>query len=177
MQNYLYILPFIDGKHFKIGISSKDFTRIKHLNSLYNIDLDKALIVSSSKRNISLLERELLQIFDKDECDDFNSDGHTEIRHIKYLDECISIIDSKHKNLKYVYESIDLTNVLSISESKVRDRNHINKLELNKKSIFDIITFLSSDDIDRFMSSMEFLFNNSIKISRLEYVDAYIYMI
>ena len=47
MKNYLYILPFKDKKHFKIGISSNNHSRILHLNRLYDIDLENSFIVHS----------------------------------------------------------------------------------------------------------------------------------
>ena len=122
MTNFLYILPFKDQKHFKIGISSKDFSRIKYLNKIYDIDFDKSFIVYSKERDIKILEKELLEIFDTDECDKFETDGYTEIRNIKYFNECLQIIDSKHENLKYVKQKFD-TNVFDNIESTFDKRN------------------------------------------------------
>lgn len=101
MSDYLYILPFKDKKHFKIGISSNSYSRIFHLDKIYNIDLDNSFIVHSKKRNIALLERELLMIFEQDDVDNFLTDGHTEIRNVKYLNECLELIQNKHQNLVY----------------------------------------------------------------------------
>jgi hypothetical protein len=100
-MNYLYLLPFQDRKHFKIGISSNNFDRINHLNNLYQLDKEKCLMITSDKTtNIKILEKELLNIFENDECDEFSTDGHTEIRNVKYLNECVDLIKSKHINLK-----------------------------------------------------------------------------
>lgn len=100
MENYLYILPFKDKNHFKIGISSKNYTRIKHLDKLYSVNLDKSLIITAGKNStIKILETELLTIFPKADIYK-NTEGRTEIRDIKYLNECIDYIKQKHKNLK-----------------------------------------------------------------------------
>jgi hypothetical protein len=119
-KNFLYILPFADNKHFKIGISSNNFSRLKILNKLYQIDFTKSYIVYSKVSNIKILERELLEIFDTDDCDKFYTDGHTEIRNVKYLNECVELIKNKHSNLKYDLQQFDV--------------NIFDKVKVNRKS-------------------------------------------
>ena len=64
-EKYLYLLPLKKLPFFKVGISSGDFSRINHLNRLYELDLDKALIVkSSNQRLIAVIEREILSVFE-----------------------------------------------------------------------------------------------------------------
>jgi len=101
LNYYLYLLPFKDKKYFKIGISKNNFNRVYTHNRNYNIDFNKSLIITSVKKSaISILEKELLTIFEPVDIEKFkNVDGYTEIRNIKYFNECLSIIKTKHPNL------------------------------------------------------------------------------
>lgn len=95
MNHYLYILPFSDKKNFKIGISSNNLDRVIKHDNTYNIDLDSVVIIKGSKTKVSALERTLLSLFPYKQDDKFlGKDGYTEIRAVKYLDDCLSHTDT-----------------------------------------------------------------------------------
>lgn len=83
-MNYLYILFFKDEKHFKIGKSSKNDFRVKQHDKTYGVKISDSKFFKGSKKNISLVESLLLANTSKIET--FNSDGHTEIRLLKYFE-------------------------------------------------------------------------------------------
>jgi hypothetical protein len=155
MTNFLYILLFKDNKHFKIGISSKDYSRVKSLNNIYEIDLDKSYLVHSKKSNITILERELLAIFDQDDCNKFESDGHTEIRNVKYLDECLNIIRNKHLKLNYELTKFDYNNFINP-----------NKRKKNKASSIERVDFIPEYMLIQYNEMIELLSENVTRISR-----------
>lgn len=91
MENYLYILPFKDKKHFKVGISSNNMNRIKHLNSIYSLDYDNGFILQGKEKKVKMLETMLLSI--TNQVDTFiGNDGHTEVRSINDYDKVIEQI-------------------------------------------------------------------------------------
>jgi len=97
LGNYLYVLVFQDGRHFKVGVSSKNLERVKKLDAIYQVDHSKSFIVKSNKNGfIRILEREVLLLFDADEIDSFKSEGYSEIRNVKYIPDLIDILSSKH---------------------------------------------------------------------------------
>ena len=157
-QNFLYILPFNDGKHFKIGISSNGYSRINHLNKIYDINLNQAYIIHSVKNNVKMLETELLQIFDKDDCDKFDTDGYTEIRNIKYLDECLSFIQNKHIKLNYILTKFDtkIFNKITYSIKSNKPSNTSAKIRTN----------LNMTIIIDFMQNLEQLFDNCYNLEQ-----------
>ena len=107
MKDYiLYVLPFKNGKHFKFGITRvKNFTRIKMIHKMYEIDMDKCIIYRGDKTSIMLVENrlkeyELLQVEEY-----FGLEGYTEIRNISELENSIEIIES-YKEFDLVKESL-----------------------------------------------------------------------
>ena len=100
MTEYLYLLPFADGKHFKIGLSSNDDKRILKINKTYNLLLDQALIVTSSKpRILKVIEEELKIILSPCDHPYGKTEGHTEIRSIEHFEAAIDLIKQKHTSL------------------------------------------------------------------------------
>ena len=101
LDRYLYILPFDDDEHFKIGIWGwGDLQRVKNHQSTYGIKKDNSLIITATRnRTIEILERHLLNIFDEQTDKYMWKDGYTEIRHISNLAECISEIYNQNKRL------------------------------------------------------------------------------
>lgn len=101
MTEYLYLLPFADGKHFKIGLSSRGDKRILKMDRAYKVLLDQALIVTSSKpRILKVIENELK--ISLEQCDHpyGNTEGHTEIRSIDHFEAAIDLIKQKHASLE-----------------------------------------------------------------------------
>lgn len=165
MKDYLYILPFKDKKHFKIGISSNSYSRIIHLDKIYDIDLENSFIVHSKKRNISILEKELLTIFEQDDVDNFLSEGHTEIRNVKYLNECLELIRNKHQNLSYKIEKL---NINQNDSQPTKKKPKVEKLRLKE------IPPLS---YEYFTQSCEKLYNEAYCIERVVYKDSVKYLL
>jgi hypothetical protein len=104
MDSYLYILPFNDNQHFKIGISDRIDSRIGKHNSQYDLNTQNVRLVRSSSHNIKLLERLLLTVCPALEENKFvGIDGATEIRHVDHLCTCLNQIDSLTGSLALTY--------------------------------------------------------------------------
>ena len=102
LDYFLYLLPFKDGKLFKIGFSSENFLRIHYLHEIYDFDPDKILIITANKNNtIKVLEKELLNTFEPEKLNKQYEflDGYTELRSMKYFKKSLRIIKSKYKSL------------------------------------------------------------------------------
>ena len=96
LNKFLYLIPFQDNKHFKIGISSFNNFRILNHNKNFKIDYSNSIIYTAEKQSIlDIIEKELLIIFPQCEHPYQGVDGSTEVRELKYLDESIAIINSK----------------------------------------------------------------------------------
>ena len=182
MKKYLYLLKFNDGIHSKIGISSRNDSRIKHLHSIYNLNLKESFIITTDKsRAISSLESELLCIYDKN-CDNFiGLDGCSEIRKDLDLNEIINFIKAKPKSLRYkINNYFEVFNDIKLSNKKVKDTRYNNypkeerKLllkwdyeTLNKfyKEFFNFISFLESGNLISIKSKD--------KLFKIEFNDGY----
>tara|TARA_B100000795_G_C22794651_1_gene438721 strand:- start:862 stop:1710 length:849 start_codon:yes stop_codon:yes gene_type:complete len=93
-HNYLYILPFNNDMHFKIGVSSNNYSRVIKHNSTYDINYSKSLIVQASRDNVRNLERILLSNIPTTVSNEYSGkDGYTEIRDISYLATCLDDIN------------------------------------------------------------------------------------
>ena len=92
MKDYLYILPFTDGQYFKIGISGNSFNRVNHHNNTYDINYDESFVFLGKRQVISSLEYLLLSTTKRIDCFE-GLDGHTEVRNIKELPNCLSLIN------------------------------------------------------------------------------------
>jgi hypothetical protein len=108
MKPHLYIIPFNDNQHLKVGISlTNNFNRIKQLASIYDINHDNIMLYSSDNiNNIKLLEKNIKTIINETITPDnihYGKDGHTEIRNIKHLNDINTIIDT-FKPLLNLYE-------------------------------------------------------------------------
>lgn len=121
MKAYLYLLPFKDNKHFKIGISTGTFARVLKHDSTYGIDLESSLIVSCKKSStISALETLLLNMFPISETIEYkDKDGYTEIRAMNHWQKALSEID-------YLSDSLGL---------KMSTFNHVFQEDFIKKKI------------------------------------------
>ncbi|CAL2079540.1 hypothetical protein TD3509T_600089 [Tenacibaculum dicentrarchi] len=169
MKNYIYILPFLDGKYFKIGISNNDLRRIKEHDSTYGIDKYKALVFEGKKRVIKALESSLLSI-----CPEINifegKDGNTEIREIKYLEYCMDFIKFYESKNEITRKKIDLTPVIKKpTKNKYSKRavktpyTTLTEEELNK-FIDTIILFISDKKVECIKEGFDYLvlFNSNI---------------
>lgn len=136
MTEYLYLLPFADGKFFKIGLSSKDDKRILKLHRDFRILFDQALIVTSSKpRILKVIEDELKISLEQSEHPYGKTDGHTEIRSIDYFEVAIEIIKQKHSSLGIrILKYKEFFNVFSneLVNYNSKNRVHIRLAELQK---------------------------------------------
>lgn len=108
MKPHLYILPFKDKQHIKIGISlNNNFNRIKQLSNIYDIDSDNIILYTSdNSNNIKLLEKNIKTIINETISPDnihYGKDGHTEIRYTKHLNHINTIINT-FKPLLNLYE-------------------------------------------------------------------------
>lgn len=78
---YVYILPFSDGIHFKIGKSSESHIRIRKLHRDFKFKIEECKRIKCKKEEMSKLESFLLKTLTKGfEVKDFTSNGCTEIR-------------------------------------------------------------------------------------------------
>jgi hypothetical protein len=96
MKDYiLYVLPFKNGKHFKFGITKvKNFTRIKMIHKMYEIDMEKCYIYRSDRDSIMLIENKLKE-YELLQVEEYRGlEGYTEIRNISELQNSIDIIES-----------------------------------------------------------------------------------
>lgn len=106
---FLYLIPFNDGKHFKLGITqSKDLSRIKKLNQIYDVNYEQSLLVSASKaRSIQLLEKDLLNIFSGEVQKYKGKDGWTEVRPLSFFTDVIAEIKSRNSVLGLKIEPLN----------------------------------------------------------------------
>lgn len=160
-EKYLYLLPLKMRPFFKIGISSGDFSRVYHLNQLYDFDLDKALIVKSlNHKLITLTEREILTVFEHRISDFKKMDGGSEIRKIEVWDSVIELLNYKKKYSDIVIEPF---NVLKVDKEKklplVKEKvtSEVKTMQLQKKQRFNNVDFLLS--ADDFMAAFDFVFD------------------
>lgn len=127
MKNYLYILPFKDKLHFKLGVSSNNYNRIKVHNNTYGIDLSKSIIVESSSRNIRTLERLLLILCKEIDSNPFvGKDGYTEIRSISYLGDCIRDLNEYKDRLGLTIRKCPKS---ITSKQEIKNSNKINLIK------------------------------------------------
>lgn len=100
-QPYVYVLPFLDNIHFKIGKSSESEIRIRKLHFYYNFDLSKCIRIKCKKGQEKTLETILLKNTLKymPEANTFDKSGRTEIRLLECLDTVISYLNTN----KYEY--------------------------------------------------------------------------
>ena len=144
-QNYLYILPFNNGGHFKIGISSNNYNRIRQHNSTYKINYSKSLVVQASRDNVRNLERILLSNIPPTVSDEYSGkDGYTEIRDISYLATCLDDIDYFKSRLNLHIQSLKEEDICPILKSPLpqkisRDQKNIQRRETSKVHNIQVI--------------------------------------
>ncbi|MEN9549081.1 MAG: hypothetical protein RIR12_1672 [Bacteroidota bacterium] len=100
LGQYLYLLPFLNSRFFKIGISTLNLNRVYTHHKTYGIDFRKSLIISAPKsRTLKNLERHLLNVFDEHCTQFYGMDGYREIRKIENFDSVLNEIKSQNKQL------------------------------------------------------------------------------
>ena len=158
MNSYLYLLPFLDGQHFKIGISDRIDSRIGKHDSLYKLDTPKIKLVKSNSHNIKLLERLLLAVCPPLPTNKFQGiDGATEIRHIEHFTTCLNQIDNLTDSLNLTY-----------TDYSFPKKNHVLHKNSSKKltSRFTSNPLTRSMEISRVFSYLDILLDNAFKIER-----------
>ncbi len=136
-RTYLYLLPFDNGEHFKIGISTNNDNRIKHHHWQFGLNLDKCLVVTANKdKTIVLLERELLNTFDDEivNIDYSEFDGYTEIRDMSCFNEVVDLIKSKSDRLGIAIEKYSQSIIVNddrIKKDVVKKVNNKRCLDVN----------------------------------------------
>ena len=152
-HDYLYILPFNNDMHFKIGVSSRNYNRVIKHNSTYKINYSKSLIVQASRDNVRNLERILLSNIPSTVSDEYSGkDGYTEIRDISYLATCLDDIDYFLSRLNLHIQSLkeeDICPILNLAlpqkiskdqknqnDIKRRDANKLHNIQAIKDCIF-----------------------------------------
>lgn len=168
-EKYLYLLPLKKLPFFKVGISSGDFSRINHLNRLYELDLDKALIVkSSNQRLIAVIEREILSVFEHKISDFKKMDGGTEIRKIEVWDSVIELLNYKKKYSDININNFIELNIINEKAPSVIKQNPVSSDEKTKRlekvqKFYDAEFLLSSDD---FMNAFDLVFEKVVHIEK-----------
>jgi len=153
---HLYIIPFNDNQHLKVGISlNNNFNRIKQLATIYDINHDNIILYSSDNiNNIKLIEKNIKTIINETISPDnihYGKDGHTEIRNIKYLNNINVIIDT-FKPLLNLYEINYTKQTTPIKkEKKVIKKTIIdNNITLNNiyNTLYYIKQYITSSNIN-----------------------------
>ncbi len=118
-QHILYILPFKNGRYFKFGITKEmNFERIKHINRIYGIDIERGLVYYGNTKDIVFIENQLKNKFCVKNHEYKGRNGYTEVRNISELKSTISILKEyknkfdlqkfKLKKLNYKYIDYEL---------------------------------------------------------------------
>ena len=120
-KSYLYLLPFKDKKHFKIGISSNNLNRIDKHNNTYGLIKEDCIIVTCEEdRHIKVLEKDLLSIFSENISDFSGLDGHTEIRSIENLKKSLDYIEHKSSYINFVVNKLPLKRKINKIPKKLK---------------------------------------------------------
>lgn len=84
---YLYLIPFADGKYFKLGVTNDLHRRLsEHKREGYEFDSKKVLYIKQEKYLITALEVHLKQITPSPKLSPYTDlKGSTEVRHRKYF--------------------------------------------------------------------------------------------
>jgi hypothetical protein len=158
MNSYLYVLPFADNQHFKIGISERIDSRIGKHNSQYNLKVSDIKLIKSNAHNIKLLERLLLTVCPPLKDNSFTgTDGATEIRHVEHLSTCFNQIDNLVESLNLTY--VDY--VLPVKEKVPYKKSPKKSTERFKSSYMD-----RAMEMSRTFSYLDLLLDNAIKLER-----------
>jgi hypothetical protein len=148
MNYLLYILPFKNEKHFKFGITRvQDLKRVKNINKIYTIDIDKSFIYRGHKDLISKIECRLKEFEHLIVEDYIGMDGYTEIRNISELNNTINIIE-QYDEFNLIKEPLKkYNNLVTYKNYTFKPKTKINvktggsnipDLELNMVSVDEI---------------------------------------
>lgn len=126
-MTYLYLLPFKDGVHFKLGISKSLDGRISNHANNFDLDPNKGLYVTANKSVFILsLEQELLLLLEDPKYPHY-CDGYTEIRLMKDFEKVLSYIDSKSDFLGFKIEEYNI--IIKSKRKKETIKNTLVKTE------------------------------------------------
>ena len=146
MKPHLYIIPFNDNQHLKVGISlNNNFNRIKQLASIYDINHDNIILYSSDNiNNIKLIEKNIKTIINETITPDnihYGKDGHTEIRNIKHLNDINTIIDT-FKPLLNLYEINYTKQTIPIKKEKKVIKKTIIDNNITLNNIYNTLYYI-----------------------------------
>jgi hypothetical protein len=111
--NIFYLLRFKYGIHYKLGISNQlDFSRLKILSDLYDIDFNKSIIYYGLKRDIQLIENYLKKLIPEIYDNPYKGkDGFSEIRDIKsfekVFEKCENQFSKDFSLIKYELKNLE----------------------------------------------------------------------
>ncbi|MDR6299424.1 GIY-YIG nuclease family protein [Mesonia maritima] len=156
MSTLLYILKFKKHTKIKIGVTTNLIYRISQIEKKtgFNVDYYQSRIVTnSSKRKITLLERNLLEItldfkyhFNKD----FDFAGKQEFRQ----DNCLNLIlqyisDQKDYGMKYkIYKGIDTCGFYNHKLPKVYFPIDFTLKSLSRVLAEDLVEYCNENDLN-----------------------------
>ena len=101
---YVYILPLTDCESMKIGFSTGDLKRIIKHNNTYSIRIDKVKILNCrSKALAQKVEKYLLDNIPEIDRNLISKNGHTELREVKYFNDCINLLRGIKNNPLFAY--------------------------------------------------------------------------
>ena len=132
LLEFVYLIPFLNHKYFKIGKSSVSNLRLLTHNKKYNINFEKSKIIFPIKNQIShafLLESELLMICPLLNIEEFHLtqlNWSLEIRDIKYFKRTIEHTKFKSHSPYFKYLIFDYFEVFDTS-NKLQDLQNFNK--------------------------------------------------
>lgn len=122
--NILYLLPFKNGKYFKFGISNnRDFSRVYHIDNLYEIDFEKSVVYYGLKSDIQLVEKYIKKITPRLYNNPYNGkDGHSEVRDFSLFEQiykkCEDQFSQDFSLIKYELKNLCLDNPKNVIKSR-----------------------------------------------------------
>tara|TARA_B100000767_G_C19636325_1_gene480582 strand:- start:28 stop:900 length:873 start_codon:yes stop_codon:yes gene_type:complete len=160
MKNFLYLIPFLDKQHFKLGISSSNFNRIKKHNNTYGgIDYDNVYIISGSFKNIKHLEDiwkdnipdDVSQVFE-------GKDGYTEVRSMKYFNICLGDVETFKYRMNLNLTKLSEYNIEKITDHEYSENNEDKsriKKGFDKSKEYNINTNYKGNDLKGYYLSLD----------------------
>lgn len=122
--NILYLLPFKNGKYFKFGISKDmDFSRVYHIDNLYEIDFENSVLYYGLKSDIHLVEKYIKKITPRIYNNPYNGkDGHSEVRDFSLFEQiykkCEEQFSQDFSLIKYELKNLCLDNPKNVIKSR-----------------------------------------------------------
>ena len=87
----LYLLPFKNGEYYKLGITNKkDLFRVKHLDDLYSVNFENAMLFYGLRKDIQLAESYLKQYIPRIYENPYDGmEGFSEIREMNSFEKAV----------------------------------------------------------------------------------------